>query len=219
MFDSFFEFLYDYPIVAIFLAYWVFNLLFGRKKGQKARKEPTPRAVQQRNARKPQFREVVNRLEQAVEEAQRKYGDANRPDPPKNVQYVPASPVATPPVAEPDPFAFHSLLEPSARASEAIDYDIAAQDYDITGASYDAGAGPRVFPSATDDEAYHINSFRGFHMAHGLSSKDREAIDAEAVESTRSAVSSLFSGPGDLRRAFIMQEILGPPKGLRPRGR
>lgn len=104
----------------------------------------------------------------------------------------------------------------------AKDYDIEAEDYDLTTKSYDTVApasrsgDPFAYHAAIDKPAeveYHLTGFQGFHEAQGLSVRDRASVEVQMRDQPPSFV--LFTSPEDLRRAFVMREILDKPKALR----
>lgn len=192
-------------------------------------------------ARSP-FRDALSKLEEAIDQAEKNFNataqKAQAPARTKSARKVPVAVISPPAPAKQssDPYAFHSLMNPEGRTLEGKDYDSTVKDYDLTADDYDLtvksfDSAARGFETNTDAYAFrsvtkppakrdfHTSNFRAFQIAHGLSKQDRVASpDTYGTRSASSIAASLFSNPNDVRRAFIMQEILNRPRGFRGRG-
>ena len=69
----------------------------------------------------------------------------------------------------------------------------------------------------SESKAYHLDSFTGFHSATGTRTGGR--AEGGALEEIDAAGASLFTSEEDLRRAFILGEVLGRPRAHRPLAR
>ncbi len=217
------DFLFDNPFLLVILLFWLFSAIFGKKKqkaGEKGTAVAEPKPGRKGGSRKERYRELMEQLE----------GQFNTGAAATSGATVVAEPVAVPPpVAVPapaasDPYAFHTAsgLEsrPGPAASESLDYDLSSTDYDtrLERGSYEY----RSPINEPEEQEYHLAGFREFQAAHGLTEKDRMAAAADEPAARRDpvpAIASLFASPEELRRAFLLQEIFGKPKGLRPPGR
>lgn len=197
-----------------------------------------------KNSPNSTFRNAISKLEEAIDQAERNLNakaqkaQATAGNPPK--PKVPVAVISPPASPAYDPYAFHSLTTSEDRTLEGRDYDSTAKDYDLTADDYDLTAkdydvavqnfdkSVKGFDSDSDAYAFHLagkgpaqrdfhqSNFRAFQSAHGLSKEDQTAgRDAYDRPSASKIASSLFANRNDVRRAFIMQEILNRPRGLR----
>ena len=222
------DFLFDNPFLLVILLFWLFSTIFGKKKqkaGEKGTTVAETKPDRKGGTRKERYRELMEQLE----------GQLNAGTASTSRTIAVAEPVAVaPPPAVPappasDPYAFHSAsgLEsrPGPAPSESIDYDISATDYDtpLEGGSRRGGSYEyRPTIDEPEEQEYHLTGFREFHAAQGLTEKDRMEVKSAEPAARRAsvpAIDSLFASPDELRRAFLLQEIFGKPKGLRPPGR
>lgn len=249
--ESFFDFLIDNPVIAIILITWIFSALFGKKNKEKKAAEKAKQKEKLANATagtKSPFRDAISKLEEAIDQAERKAETPKPPKVPKKAKAPVSQPapetqiarISAPAERSSDPYAFRSLFKPEDRTLEGKDYDSTAKDYDLTADDYDLtakdydvtvknyDASVKGFDGSSDSYAfhsvtkqpakqdYHLTNFRAFQAAHGLSKQERaEGRHQPARPSTASLAASLFSSPTDVRRAFIMQEILNRPRALR----
>jgi hypothetical protein len=238
------DFLLDNPYIAIFVLYGLFSLLFGKKKKGAAEQAKQARgaariakgagaqaqvtqaagnedAEVQAQASQVKYRSKIEEaLRNAMKEADREFFEerplaeerpAGKPLQPKTV--TPAGMVDS---AKADPFAFHSVMsggEMSGGEKGKIDYDLTGVDYDTQKpdafAFHEASAKPA-------EQEYHLTGFQAYHSAHGLSAEDRQKIAAGDVPAAFEAGPAFsVSNPAELRRAIIVQEVLGKPKALR----
>lgn len=226
------DFLIDNPFIAILIIYGLISLFTGKKKRQQAaaqkaqangsKAKPAKQSQVQQETHRSKIEDV---LRNAIEQADREFSGTKPLSSTSKAKSVTAGTGSTAKQGKSadDPFAFHSLMhteEPSQETEDydktAIDYDVTAQDYDITGVDYDTKQDAFAFHSATDKSAekeYHLTSFTNFHSAHGLSAEDRRKFaEEEAAAAEGSSLGIDWNNPDDLRRAIIMQEVLGKPK-------
>ncbi|MDB5034463.1 MAG: hypothetical protein JWQ98_1704 [Chlorobi bacterium] len=202
-----FDFLFDNPQIIIFLLIFILYKVFGGRK-----KNGAPGVAE---AGRKRARTTEERLREALEEANRRRAAASS----EPARPLPASRVADSPVAanrSDDPFAFHSLMqsgpmEKGARA--AVDYDTSATDYDADSSKF-------AFRSASaepESQEYHLGGFKQFRSAGGMSGDPVTPVAGQdAVRPGQATIlSALLANPEEIKRAVIMQEILGKPKSFR----
>lgn len=222
------DFLFDNPFLLVILLFWLFSAIFGKKKGkagEKGNAVAEPKQNRRQVPRKERYRELMEQLEGQLNP--RPANTARTITVAEPAVVAPPAPVPVPQAS--DPYAFHSAsgLEsrPGPAASESLDYDLSATDYDtaIEG-RIGRGGGYEYRPTIDEpeEEEYHLKGFREFQAAHGLTEKDRVEVkvaEPTARRNSAPAIASLLANPDELRRAFLLQEIFGKPKGLRPPGR
>lgn len=229
------DFILDNPFIAILIIYGLISLFTGKKKKQQAAaKKAQANGSEAKPAKQSQVQSETSRnkiedvLRNAIEQADREFTGTKLTSSASTTKSVTAGIGSTAKQGKSadDPFAFHSLMhveEPSQETEDydktAVDYDVTAQDYDITGIDYDTKQDAFAFHSVTNKPAekeYHLTSFTKFHSAHGLSAEDRRVIaQGEAATADGSSLGIDWNNPDDLRRAIIMQEVLGKPKARR----
>ena len=106
------------------------------------------------------------------------------------------------------------------RTSEtAVDYDKRSQAFEYRSAMKvaDSAFHLAAFEDEHDPFKSGLDSFKGFQSASGAHVGTAEV---EHIEAESTVVGSLFgSGPADVRRAFLLSEILGRPQSVRMRTR
>ncbi len=123
---------------------------------------------------------------------------------------------AAQPAAKSDAFEFHSLLNKGRETGVA---DSSRKDYDITGIDYDTQSTAFGFhPVVAEpvEKEYHLTGFQGFQSAQAFNAGERDRAESERAYSAPIDVrADILGGPGDLRRAIILTEILGKPRSMR----
>jgi len=216
--DDLLYFLTKNPVAAIFIAWFLYRFFFGGKNKAKKAQEQQQAQMKAGEGRKKSFQE---RLEEALKEAQ----SATQPNAQSGQQTLlestrvavqqPVERKVTPARTSPapqvsseanDPFAFHSL---TGQTVKRTDYDLNKESF----AYHDAINEPV-------EQAFHLKGFTGFHEAHGLSHGSSimspKPSDEESQQS--SGVPDFLGGDGGMRRAIILNEILGRPRALRRLG-
>jgi hypothetical protein len=198
-----FDFLFDNPQIIIFLLIFILYKVFGGKK------KNGPIAVAEAGRKRAMTTE--ERLREALEEANRRRAAA------PSVQQ--AQPVAaTVAGRSDDPFAFRSLMQ-----NGPMDKDVReSADYDKTAVDYDTDSSKFAFRSASaepESKEYHLGGFQQFRSAGGMSVDQARPVVAEDAGQPDQAtiLVALLTRPEEIKRAVIMQEILGKPKSLRRR--
>jgi hypothetical protein len=207
-----FDFIFSNPVVLIFLIYALFRIF-----GSKGRKEREAKLKQARQQVQPQMQQKVKNtsFQDRLEEAMRQAGisidqgtlTTGQPSTSVPVTTAPSAAAASAPAAD-DPYAFHSASDRIAeRIPERVDYDLKQEAFEF-----------HPVTREPVEQEYHLTGFSGFREAHGLSSLRRPAVQSGEPAVQPAADLSLFRRPDDLRRAIIINEILGKPKSLRHRG-
>jgi hypothetical protein len=227
--DDILEFLGDNWYLALLALYWVFSLLFGKKKkdeqvksqpqAKKAANQPVKGnqgAGAQAQAAQQKYRgRIEEALRNAMKEADPEFIGSRSPAASEQPSPTKIGAPVSMEAANADAFAFHSMMN---RGEQATDYDHTAVDYDTTAIDYDTQKESAfAFHSATTksaDQEFHLTGFNKFHSAHGLSAEDRKRIEADDVAAEAGPIFSLGSRD-DLRRAIIIQEVFGKPKAMR----
>lgn len=239
------DFILDNPFILIFLLYGLVSLLTKKKGQQKtearrtsatARREPATARSQPATTRPSTLANVEQSLLRVMEQADREFSSRVSEPSAESAPLVsgPASTSKSSTVLEStkgdDPFAFRSLMHggESQRTSleagskdydvDATDYDITAKDYDVTAIDYDTQTSGYGFHAAVDEpveKEYHLTGFQEFHTGHGFTDKERERAIGEAAYAEVVPEVQVGFSPDDIRRAIVMQEILGKPRSRR----
>jgi hypothetical protein len=212
--DDLFYFLSKNPVAAIFIAWFLYRFFFGGKNKAKKAQEQQQAEMKAGGARKKSFQE---RLEEALKEAQpatqpgarsgqQTLLESTRAPVPQRVEMKAPPERPTPPQVAPvatDPFAFHSL---TGQTVNRTDYDLNKEAF----AYHDALNEPV-------EQAFHLKGFTGFHEAHGLSHESPIMSPKPSDDDSQqtSGLTELVGADGGLRRAIILNEILGRPRSLR----
>ncbi len=212
------EFLKENPFWAVVILVWIFNALFGKKKedpkkknaqaaksGSKISSAQAPAApAAPGNSVREMIAEAERKMRAALEQTDVEMKRDSRSLKAKIAEEAtkPPAPVASAPEAGPETF---QALDGGIRARE--DYDMRTRAYEYHSA---------VEGSA--EKIYHTK-FNTFQSAQGLSHdkpKTRREVEAPQIAPTEAhPLAGLLSGPDDLKRMFILKEILDKPKALR----
>lgn len=231
------EYLIDHPWLLIILASWVVSKMMAKKKPQTPPKQATgtaaPRAAlppKPEAERAGWTKDLEEQIRQAFEQKdtgaartavaaaqrQRRATAALPPKPPTKPRPAPA------PAPAPTPRQTITPTEISVDDAHRIDYDLnpdafvfhdtlnetADQEYHLQGFGF------RDPLKETTEQEFHLQGFGGFHQAHGLErSPEMFAYQEENLEATP----PFFSDPEEIRRAFIITEVFGPPRSQRRR--
>jgi hypothetical protein len=214
------EFLSDYPFVVFLAIYALVRLLKGGKKGAADAKAPTAAspAVEEAKRRalarqaasaKPfdqRLEELALRFEQKLSE------NAAVP----TVRTGPREPLVA--IGEP--------MLPERASLEAASLEIGSVEEVLPSeafveparrerGSFDLNGDAFEFHPTIDEpeaKAFHLDTFAGFHTATG---QRVETASVEAINEAAPLFDELFGDGDELRRAFVLSEILGKPRALR----
>jgi hypothetical protein len=222
-----FDFLVDNPVIAFAILFVLFRFIGAKRKAAQTEKLPqqtakpvrsTGNAAADEALRRAQRRDqqalpFQQRLEELARQFEQKLGTT--PAPIASAKEAPVAIAgerrAMPPASlqaasleigrAEEVLPRESFIEPS--SPQRVDYDTTTQS-------------AFEFHQAIEEpveKAYHLDAFTGFHSADGT------RVATASVEQVRElgpAAEGLFTSLDDLRRAFVLSEVLGRPTSLKP---
>ena len=205
------DFLTD-PFVVFLILYGLFRLLRGKKQETPASDSTVKRSSAAEEARRRALKRqpptAATPYEQRLEEIARQYE--------MKKQMAAASATVHPGVTE-EVAVEHVVpqrvmperptLEDAARAIETME-GASASAFDLNQKAFEF----RSVLETPVETAFHLDSFSGFRSATGV---QINTASVESIEEREDAMDDLFGSPDELRRAFVISEVLGRPRALR----
>ncbi len=204
------DFLFDNPFLVVILLFWVLNALFGKKKPKAVQEKRGHVAEPAKQSLKERFREEMERFER---EAGMNAGSGSTVSV-THIEQVP-SPVGVNVVSSTSYSGGAVQQEEQFAWDDSDDGSIREKD-----ASGDVFAYRSAIQEPTERQ-YHLSGFRDFHLAGGLTEEDRTLLAENGLGDSdgpapAAAIARFLSERSEIRRAMLLQEVLGRPKALCP---